>query len=177
MLTSNEINTLVSSILLDLSKGVKLKKAVEKTFYKAFGKPSSSSWVNGLGSGSEFIETLLNLSFAVKAEEMNAVYSSYETDSCMRGFPVGDFYQQLGVVCVHTNGARTLINPEAKTFYCVYGPKHYILEAILTLMGFSCESSWLNSKREDVKELISITKISAIPYIDGDLEELLSDIL
>ena len=177
MFTLDNLESVLSSILLDLSKGVKLKKAIERSFYKAFGKPSSDYWINGLGSSFEFTEALSAFSLAVTSEEINAVYSSYETDSCMRGFPVGEFYQKLEVQCAYISGARALINPEDKTFFCVYGPKHYILQSILTLMGFSCTSSWLNNKRDDVKELISITKISSIPYIDGDLEELLSDIL
>ena len=166
MFTSTQLNSVIASIGFFRSKGWKDKKAIERSFYKVFGRPSSNYWISGV-SNSDIVPYLHSISIAITGDEINRCYNSI--NSCMNGKPVGEFYHSLGIVCIHIPDARALVNPTDNSFYVVYGKNHYILESILILMGLTCKKSWLDSIESSVASIVKAGTCSFIPYIDGNL--------
>ena len=166
MIPVSDLTAVITSIEYLRSKGWKDKKAIESSFYKVFGKPSSSHWVSGTYN-SDIVPYLKSISVSSTPAEIDMCYETI--NSCMNGKPVGEFYHSLGIVCIHIPDARALVNPTDNSFYVVYGKNHYILESILILMGLTCKKSWLDSIESSVASIVKAGTCSFIPYIDGNL--------
>lgn len=63
-----------------------------------------------LGASYEVAEFLAPLKLAKVASEIDEAYAS-PVKSCMQGKPVGQYYAQLGVQCLHSQNFRALIMP------------------------------------------------------------------
>lgn len=168
MFTKSQIDAVIAGIKSNRAKGWKESKAVQHSFYKVFNtKVSSSLWSNAI-SNNDIIPYLESLSIAYTASDIDALYTSI--NSCMSGEPVGEFYSRIGVPCIGTTSGRSLINPITKEYYCVYGSKHYMLEAILNLMGFTITAKWLNSLEAEVIDVVN-SETCHLPFIDGKLNK------
>lgn len=67
-----------------------------------------------LGASYEAAEILAPLTIAITAEQIDEAYAS-PVKSCMQGRPVGRYYAQLGVQCLHSSNFRALIMPHPTT--------------------------------------------------------------
>lgn len=169
MFTLTQIDTVLDLIVSFRGKGWKEKKAIERSFFKVFGKPSSYYWVSGVSSN-DIVPYLETIKIVTDTNGINSLYTSI--GSCMKDLPVGEFYSLIGIPCVSILGARALVNPVEKSFYCAYGEKHYILEAILILMGFTCKKSWLDSFEGTIAKVLAENPSVYLPYVDGNLNHL-----
>lgn len=158
-ITLKQLNTLLDSINLKVSKGTKIGKAVKSSFFNVFGvKPVSDEWTNGVKL-EVFVALLEGLTFCVSKEEINEAYA-YVGSSCMKGKPVGEFYELVGLQCVIIDGARGLIDPVGKSFVVCYGPNHYVLRSILLLLGYKQCEFWSDAVDKKMAEVRGSTYIS-----------------
>lgn len=67
-----------------------------------------------LGASYDASELLAPLKLATTAEQIDEAYAS-PVKSCMQGKPVGRYYAQLGVQCLHSSNFRALIMPHPTT--------------------------------------------------------------
>lgn len=107
---------------------------------------------------------------AVTEGEINLVYTECTASSCMKSKRVGGYYSKAGVVCIHTQNARALVNPEGKLFYKVYGEDHASLSSLLELCGYVHTKEWLPHDI-DTRLLIKKTKKVFVPYVVSSLTQ------
>ena len=145
----SKINTssILSGISSKTSKGTKLFKAVTSTFYKEFGKVDSNGLENKIND--KFPIVLNTFAIADSIEEINRVYREV-SHSCMYKRNVGAFYIREGYECAYCLEGRAIIDPQTKTFVKSYGFNHYVLESILTLMGYTKTDSWTRPMNMEV---------------------------
>ena len=77
-----------------------------------------------LGASYEAAELLAPLKLAVTADQIDEAYAS-PVKSCMQNRPVGRYYAQLGVQCLHSSNFRALIMPHPTTPGLWVAPRAY----------------------------------------------------
>jgi len=81
-----------------------------------------------LGASYAAAELLAPLKLATTASQIDEAYAS-PVKSCMQGKPVGRYYAQLGVTCLHSPNFRALIMPHPTTTGLWVTPKAYGVHA------------------------------------------------
>lgn len=82
-----------------------------------------------LGASYDAAEILAPLKLATTASQIDEAYAS-PVKSCMQNRPVGDYYAQLGVQCLHSSNFRALVMPHPTTPGIWVTPRTYGVHAL-----------------------------------------------
>lgn len=144
----------MTAALVEFRRRVKSGMRPGKAARAAFGRHLGDKAVQELAE-------LAELEFSISSDYASFVNAYADVRSCMigRGGMCHEFYSKLGVEIATLRSsagpvvARALI---AGRRYCnAYGDKHYVLEALLSALGFEQSDDWLKGRTFSVQRKTS----------------------